>query len=100
MAALAAELSSSSLLADPVRLFKVADVATSAVTTDKALGSVPDLLGLARSLAGLKPSDIAFETLPVGPSPKDPNRVAVRQPEADALWAALRDDIPLPPKGK
>ncbi|PNE38116.1 LCP family protein [Streptomyces noursei] len=99
MAALATELNDSGLLTDPVRLYKIADAATSALTTDKALGSVQDLLGLARSLAGLEPSEITFRTLPVGPYPKDPNRVAVKQPEADALFKAVRDDTaPLPVK--
>ncbi|MGD3112284.1 LCP family protein [Streptomyces sp. YGL11-2] len=97
MAALAAELNGSGLLTDPVRLYKVADAATSALTTDKALGSVRDLLSLARSLAGLKPSEITFRTLPVGPYPKDPNRVAVKQPEANALFKAVRDDTAPPP---
>ncbi|WEB39551.1 LCP family protein [Streptomyces yunnanensis] len=97
MAALAQQLSGSGLLTDPVRLYQVADAATSALTTDKALGSAQALLGLARSLADLQPSRIAFRTLPVGPYPKDPNRVAVKRPEADALFTAVRDDTALPP---
>ncbi|MGW1077291.1 LCP family protein [Streptomyces sp. NPDC002537] len=98
MASLAEQLNSSGLLTDPVRLYKVADAATSALTTDKALGSVKDLLGLAHSMAGLKTSDITFRTLPVGPYPKDPNRVAVKKPEADALFTAVRDDTDPPPE--
>ncbi|MFF0630329.1 LCP family protein [Streptomyces sp. NPDC004296] len=97
MAALAEELSDSGLLADPVRLYKIADAATGALTTDEALGSARALLGLARSLADLSPSQITFRTLPVGPYPKDPNRVAVRQPAADALFKAVREDTTPPP---
>ncbi|MFF4602665.1 LCP family protein [Streptomyces sp. NPDC001339] len=97
MAALAQQLSGSGLLTDPVRLYKVADAATSALTTDKALGSAQALLGLARSLADLQPNEITFRTLPVGPYPKDPNRVTVKQPEADTLFTAVRDDTAQPP---
>lgn len=100
MAALVGELRSSALLTDPVKLYKAADAATSAITTDKGLDSAQDLLGLARSLSGLKPSDIDFRTLPVGPYPQDPNRVSVKQPEADALWQAVRDDTAPPAKEK
>ncbi|MGW1076302.1 LCP family protein [Streptomyces sp. NPDC002537] len=100
MASLAGQLNGSGLLSNPVKLYKVADAATSAITTDKGLGSVKDLLGFARSLAGLKPSAIDFRTMPVGPYPADPNRVMAKQPQADALWRAVRDDTTPPAKEK
>ncbi|GGU47062.1 transcriptional regulator [Streptomyces albospinus] len=100
MTALARQLTGSGLLTDPVRLYKVADTATRAITTDQGLSSVSDLLGLARSLAGLKPSDTEFRTLPVGPYPPDHNRAAVKQPEAAALWRAIRNDTPAPAREK
>ncbi|NGN64255.1 LytR family transcriptional regulator [Streptomyces sp. A7024] len=98
MAALADQLKSEGLLGDPVRLYKVADAATSALTTDKELGSLSALLGLARSLKGVNPDAITFRTLPVRPYPADPNRVEPSQPAAGDLWQALREDKRLPPK--
>ncbi|MGA5135457.1 LCP family protein [Streptomyces olivoreticuli] len=100
MAALTKELRGSGLFTDPVRLYKVADAATSALTADKGLASVRDLLDLARNLAALKPSDIAFRTLPVTPYSKDHNRVTAKQPEADDLWKGVRDDTAPPANEK
>ncbi|HKS43965.1 MAG TPA: LCP family protein [Amycolatopsis sp.] len=74
----------SGLLVNPVKLVEIADTVTRALTTDSGLGSLPDLLGLARSVADLEPSHIAFRTLPA-----DPRR--------EALWTALRQDLPPPP---
>ncbi|WP_424215852.1 LCP family protein (plasmid) [Streptomyces sp. BI20] len=96
MAALAGQLHDSGLLRNPVRLYRIADTATSALTTDKALASVRALADLAGSLGGLEPSEIVFRTLPVTTYPPDPNRLAVRHPEAEALFTAIREDTPLP----
>lgn len=92
MAALVKQLKSEGLLANPVRLYKVADAATSALTTDEELGSLSALVGLGRSLKGVDPDDVDFRTLPVGPYPADPNRVEPLEPDAGRLWQALRAD--------
>ncbi|GAA5207873.1 LCP family protein [Streptomyces thinghirensis] len=97
LAVLTEQLRSDRLLSDPLRLYRVADTATSALTTDKDLGSLRALTALARSLSGIEPDDIDFRTLPVRPYPQDPNRVVAAQPEATELWQAVRGDGPLPP---
>ncbi|MBL1102781.1 LCP family protein [Streptomyces coffeae] len=96
MTAFATEFKNSSLLTDPVKLYGVADAVSGAITTDKGLDSPRALFGLARSLSGLKPTDVDFRTLPVAPSPADPNRVVVKQTDAALLWQAIRNDTPPP----
>ncbi|MFD7923570.1 LCP family protein [Streptomyces sp. NPDC059740] len=91
LAALATQLRSEGLLTHPTRLYRVADAATSALTTDSGLASVGSLLHLAGSLSALKPGAVDFRTLPVGPYPTDPNRVQAVQPQAGDLWTALRE---------
>ncbi|MFE7314068.1 LCP family protein [Streptomyces sp. NPDC057555] len=96
MTALATELKDASLLADPLKLYRLVNAVAGATTTDKQLSSPSALFGLAHSLTGLKPGDIDFRTLPVVPSPRDPNRVVVKQSEAALLWRAVNDDTAPP----
>ena len=70
--------------------------ATSAVTTDTGLGSVGKLMGLAQSVRGLKSGNIHMVTLPVRFAPSNRNRVEPIPAKAAAVWAALRDDKPIP----
>ena len=78
----------------PRRLLAVADAATKALTVDSGLGSIPDLLGLAKDL-GKVPSDrITFVTMPTQPDPADPNRV-VPAASAASIFAAVAADRPL-----
>ncbi|MBQ1098349.1 hypothetical protein KBY55_20230 [Streptomyces sp. b94] len=85
------------LPSDPVRLYRVADTATSALTTDKDLGSLRPLTAPARSLNGIDHDGIDFRTLPVWPYPEDPDRVVAAQPGATQFQQAVRRDGPLPP---
>lgn len=63
--------------------------ATSAITFDSSLSSPTDLLSFAEGLRGLNPKDIGFVTMPWR---YDGARVAIVQPDANELWAALRQD--------
>ncbi|MFI0736911.1 LCP family protein [Streptomyces sp. NPDC021100] len=74
---------------DPTALLPLADAATKSLTVDPGLGSVEKLVSFARSLKGIDQGDITFVTMPWR---YEGDRVAVVQPEADTLWAALRDD--------
>ncbi|MET8468750.1 LCP family protein [Streptomyces sp. NPDC006422] len=99
VAALVGQLHAGRLLTDPVRLYRIADAATSALTTDADLGSLHALTSLAHDVSGIGPHAIGFRTLPVKPYPRDPNRVVADEPAAHALWQALRTDKPLPRGG-
>jgi LCP family protein required for cell wall assembly len=88
-------------LAHPARLFGLLDTATSAITADPGLSSLPALYGLAGTLRGLPPGGVTLVTLPVVPSGDAVHGRAggnvPRHPAADRLFAALRADRPLAP---
>nr|WP_308798811.1 LCP family protein [Streptomyces sp. UH6] len=87
--ALLEEVTRADLLTDPVRLYRVADAATSGLTADTGLDSLEELAGFGRSLRGLPPEAVRTVTLPVVPAPADRNRVVPDEPEAGDLWASL-----------
>lgn len=79
-----------------MKLWSVGDTLTSSITTDSDLASVNSLVGLAQSLRGIGPEQLAMVTLPVVTAPSDPNRVVSQQPQAGQLWAALKTDQAVP----
>ncbi|WP_194911588.1 LCP family protein [Catenulispora rubra] len=78
-------------LNDVGQLYQLADITTSSITTDDALGSVTALLDLAGQVQDIKPHDIDFVTMPTVQDQFDPNRVDPA-PDAEALWALIRSD--------
>lgn len=84
------------LFGSPGRLYKVADAATRALTTDSDLASVKALSDLADSMRGIRADDLDTVMLPVDYDRGDPNRVVPKEPEAEQVWAALRADEPVP----
>jgi LCP family protein required for cell wall assembly len=96
MKALMDRISGLGLLTSPTKLFKVADTATKAVTTDTGLGSVTKLTSFAESLQKLKSNDVHMITLPVTYSVSDPNRVVPIDAQATMVWSALKADKPIP----
>jgi LCP family protein required for cell wall assembly len=94
--ALIDRIDSLGLLTSPTKLFKVADTATGAITTDSDLASVGDLVGLAQSVEGLSSKHVSMVTMPVTYDPADPNRVVPLRAKADQVWAALRADRAVP----
>lgn len=80
-------------LAHPGRLFGLLDSATSAVTADPGLSSLPALYELAGALRGLPPGGVTLVTVPMAPGGGN----VLRHPAADRLFAALRADRPLAP---
>lgn len=65
------------------------------VTTSPSFGAPSNLGGLALSLAGLKPKNIHFYTLPFTDYLPDPARVALAD-NANKMFEALREDKPVP----
>jgi LCP family protein required for cell wall assembly len=96
MKSVLAKVEGMGLLSDPVKLLDIADTATSALTTDSELGSVSSLVSFAEGLKNVKSDDITGVTMPNMTAPSDPNRLVPLQPQADALWAALAQDRPIP----
>ncbi|WP_031153437.1 LCP family protein [Streptomyces xanthophaeus] len=84
------------LFDNPKQLLGLADSATKALTTDKALGDVKSLMGFAQGLQGIDAQDMQMITLPVAPDPRDTDRVAPLTKESKMVWDALLADQPIP----
>lgn len=85
---------SAGTLANPVRLLKFLNAATSSLTTDPGFANLRQLASLGSSLKGIGLDHIKFVTVPWEPWPQDPNRVAWA-PQASGLWRLIRRDRPL-----
>jgi LCP family protein required for cell wall assembly len=92
LTALVHKVKNESLLTTPTRLYGILDAATKAITTDPGIGSLGNLYDLMTSLKGIPESAVRFDTVPVTTYQPDPNRVALVRPEADVLFARLRDE--------
>ncbi|MGI5377561.1 LCP family protein [Streptomyces sp. CA-251387] len=88
--ALLDQISTAGLLADPARLYRVADAVTGSLTTDTGLDSLSELMRLGQSLRGLSSDAVRTVTMPVVPAASDRNRVVAEEPEASELWESLR----------
>lgn len=83
-------------LANPVRLYRFLDAATSSLTTDSGFAKLRDLASLGSSLQNIGLGNIQFITAPNEPYVPDTNRLQFA-PEAAALWRRIRFDKPLGP---
>jgi LCP family protein required for cell wall assembly len=96
MRVLSTKMRSDGVLHNPVRLYRVLDATTAAITADPGLDSLSKLYGLAERLRAVPAGQVDFRTVPHQPYPADPNRDVLAQPTADQLFAALRADRPYP----
>lgn len=74
---------------NPTTLLPLADAATDAMTVDPGLGSADKLLSFALSMKNVDLHNTKFVTVPWR---YEGARVAVVEPDADELWAALKAD--------
>ncbi|MBB2891155.1 LCP family protein [Flexivirga oryzae] len=88
------DMESASTLANPVKVLKLANAATSAVTVDPGLGSVKALTSLAYQLSQVPGSRTTFVTAPTTPDPSNPN-VVIPASNAPALFARIASDTSL-----
>jgi LytR_cpsA_psr family len=84
-------------LAHPARLYGLLETATSSITADPGLSSLPALYALAGRLRALPSGGLALRTVPQAPATRGP--AGPREPDADQLFAAVRADRPLPAAG-
>lgn len=94
LSAMLRQLESASTLANPVRLYDLANAATKAVTVDTGLGDVGKLTGLASQLNKIPAKRITFSTVPTIPDPQNVAEVLLAS-NAKALFAKIRDDVSL-----
>ncbi|MET9125997.1 MULTISPECIES: LCP family protein [unclassified Streptomyces] len=88
--ALLEQISSTSLLTSPAKLYQVADAVTGSLTTDTGLDSLGELTKLGQSLRSLSADRVRTVMMPVTTAPSDANRVVAREPAAGELWASLK----------
>ncbi|MFB7915777.1 LCP family protein [Streptomyces sp. NPDC056061] len=74
---------------NPTTLLPLADAATDAMTVDPGLGSADRLLSFAMSMKDVDLHNTKFVTVPWR---YEGARIAIVEPDADALWAALKAD--------
>ncbi|MGV9251351.1 LCP family protein [Streptomyces sp. NPDC003697] len=94
--ALADRIDRIGVLTNPKKLYKLADTATKAMTTDSGLGSVNSLMSFADGAKGIDSSNMTMVTLPVRYDPGNANRVVIEEAKAKQVWTALRADRPVP----
>ncbi|MET8558143.1 LCP family protein [Streptomyces sp. NPDC004959] len=95
LAALVSKMSGGDVLYNPAKLYPVLDAATSALTTDPGLASLRDLYGMVRDVRSVPTKDVRFLTVPREAYAADPNRDQLVQPDAERLFARLREDAPV-----
>ncbi|GGS19752.1 transcriptional regulator [Streptomyces humidus] len=94
--ALVSQVGHVGLLTGGPKLYDLADTATKAVTTDSHLGSLKSLMSFANGLKGISADHMNMVTMPVLYDPSNPNRVLVSEAKAKQVWAALKNDRPIP----
>jgi LCP family protein required for cell wall assembly len=90
LASLTRKLKADGTLGNPQKVLAIADTVTKNLTVDDGLASVPTMLTLAERLKNVDPAKVNFITVPTVPAPADPNRLALDEPAATDLFAALR----------
>ncbi|HUB41401.1 MAG TPA: LCP family protein [Streptosporangiaceae bacterium] len=82
------------LLSNGLQLLSIANTATKALTVDQGLGSVSELVSLARSLVNLKSRDVSLITLPTTTDtfdyPTYAEHLMAVQPQDDVLYQMVR----------
>jgi LCP family protein required for cell wall assembly len=95
MGSLANKALSAGVLTNPGRLWSLISAATKSLTTDNDL-SPQVMMQIAQGMQGMTSGKLRFVTVPNGAYAPDPNRLALSQPAANQLFAALRNDKTVP----
>ena len=96
LAAMVKQAQETSLLTNPIRLYKILDTTTTAISADPGLSNLGALKDVAQSLTGLKPSQVTFVTVP-WKDRGDGENVLINETRAQPLFAAIADDTTWPP---
>jgi len=88
-------ITSKGTLANPVKLFSLADAATKNMTLSDTMRSPQTMVGMALALKSIPLSQITFVQYPVVGDPTNVNRVVPDETEAPALAQAIQNDEPV-----
>ncbi|MHA5054076.1 LCP family protein [Streptomyces sp. SD15] len=95
LGALVNKVQTNGVLLNPTKLYPLLDAATSSLTTDPGLASLRGLYDLVRGLRDIPAERVQFLTVPRTSYVNNPNRDQLVEPEADKLFARLREDAPV-----
>ena len=94
LSAILRQVSSAGTLLNPAKLDNFLQAFTK--NTFNSNITLDDLVTLADSLGDLSPDRVTFYTLPTLPDPADSDSLVLDESKAPAVFAALRNDTPLP----
>ncbi|MCF2532685.1 LCP family protein [Yinghuangia soli] len=92
LASLFNKVQSNGVLFNPIKLYSLLDAGTRSITADPGLDSLDELTKLSKSVSGIPSDKSAFLTVPRQQYRYNTNRDELVQPEADALFTAIRYD--------
>ncbi|WP_328560866.1 LCP family protein [Streptomyces coelicoflavus] len=91
-------LKSQNVFTDAGRLMGLAEAATKSLTVSEEIGTVKKLYDLGMQLKTVPTDRITMTTIPTVKDPEDENHL-LPAPDADKMWAMLRDDVSFDDKG-
>ncbi|GHC24611.1 transcriptional regulator [Streptomyces anthocyanicus] len=91
-------LKSQNVFTDAGRLMDLAEAATKSLTVSEEIGTVKKLYDLGMQLKTVPTDRLTMTTIPTVEDPEDENHL-LPAPDADKMWAMLRDDVSFDDKG-
>ncbi|MBO1336650.1 LCP family protein [Streptomyces sp. VRA16 Mangrove soil] len=97
LGSLARKMSSGDTITNPVKLTRLAEAATKALTVDQGIGSLGKLKDVALEINKVPTKNISFVTTPVvdNPTEKVHATVVVNDAQAPAVFNAIKNDVSL-----
>ncbi|WP_432118431.1 LCP family protein [Streptomyces sp. bgisy032] len=91
------KLKSNDTLTSPSKMIKLAEAGTKALTVDSQISTIKKLADLGAELGKFDTKNLTFATVPVVDNPEEQVKatVVLKQPQAQQLFAMVRDDVSL-----
>ncbi|MFD5232737.1 LCP family protein [Streptomyces qaidamensis] len=91
------KLKSNDTLTSPSKMIKLAEAGTKALTVDSRISTIKKLADLGGELGKFDTKNLTFATVPVvdNPAEKVKATVVLKEPQAQQLFAMVRDDVSL-----
>jgi LCP family protein required for cell wall assembly len=91
------KLKSNDTLTSPAKMIKLAEAGTKALTVDSQISTIKKLADLGAELGKFDTKNLTFATVPVVDNPSETVKatVVLKQPQAQQLFAMVRDDVSL-----